>query len=99
MYAHQPWMLYLFAVVYGLAHGGFFTAISPLVAEWFGIQSHGALFGIVACFGTTGGSVGPLLAGHLFDLSGSYQPTFRIVTAVALIAWGMLIFLRPVKNR
>jgi MFS family permease len=98
-FAHQPWMLYLFAVVYGLAHGGFFTAISPLVAEWFGIQSHGALFGIVACFGTTGGSVGPLLAGHLFDLSGSYQPTFRIVTAVALIAWGMLIFLRPVKNR
>jgi MFS family permease len=98
-FAHQPWMLYLFGVVYGLAHGGFFTAISPLVAEWFGIQSHGALFGIVVCFGTTGGSVGPLLAGHLFDLSGSYQPTFRIVTAMALIAWGMLLFLRPVKSR
>jgi len=49
-FAHQPWMLYLFAVIYGLAHGGCFTAISPLVAEWFGIQSHGALFGIVVCF-------------------------------------------------
>lgn len=98
-FAHQPWMLYLFAVIYGLAHGGCFTAISPLVAEWFGIQSHGTLFGIVVCFGTTGGSVGPLLAGHLFDLTGSYQPTFRIVTAMALIAWGMLLFLRPVKNR
>ena len=92
-FAPQPWMLYLFAVVYGIAHGGLFTAISPLVAEWFGIQSHGALFG------TTGGSVGPLLAGHLFDLSSSYQPTFRIVTAMALIAWGMLLFLRPAKNR
>ncbi len=98
-YAHQSWMLYLFAFIYGLAHGGCFTAISPLVAEWFGIQSHGTLFGIVVCFGTTGGSVGPLFAGHLFDLSGSYQPTFRIVTAMALIAWGMLLFLRPVKNR
>ena len=98
-FAHQPWMLYLFAVVYGLAHGGIFTAISPLVAEWFGIQSHGVLFGMVVCFGTTGGSVGPLLAGHLFDLSGSYQPTFRIVTVMALIAWGMLLFLRPVENR
>ena len=98
-FAHQPWMLYLFAVIYGLAHGGCFTAISPLVAEWFGIQSHGTLFGIVVCFGTTGGSIGPLLAGHLFDLTGSYQPTFRIVTAMALIAWGMLLFLRPVKNR
>ena len=92
-------MLFLFAAVYGLAHGGLFTAISPLVAEWFGIQSHGTLFGIVVCFGTTGGSVGPLLAGHLFDLSGSYQATFRIVTAMALIAWVMLRFLRPVKSR
>lgn len=97
--AHRSWMLYLFAVVYGLAHGGFFTAISPLVAEWFGIGSHGTLIGIVVCFGTTGGAVGPLLAGYLFDVSGSYQSTFRIVTVMALVAWGLLLTLRPVKGR
>ena len=97
--ADRPWMVYLFAVVYGLAHGGFFTAISPLVAEWFGIASHGTLFGIVVCFGTTGGAVGPLLAGHLFDVSGSYQSTFRIVFITALAAWGMLLILRPMPSR
>ncbi len=97
--AQRIWMIYLFAIVYGLAHGGLFTAISPLVAEWFGIHSHGTLFGIVVCFGTTGGAMGPLLAGHLFDLSGSYQPTFQIVTAMALVAWGLLLSLRPVKGR
>jgi MFS family permease len=98
-FAHRLWMLYLFGVIYGLAHGGFFTAISPLVAEWFGIHSHGTLFGIVVCFGTTGGAVGPLLAGHLFDLSGSYQPTFLILTALALVAWGLLLALRPTRGR
>jgi MFS family permease len=98
-FAHRLWMLYLFGVFYGLAHGGFFTAISPLVAEWFGIHSHGTLFGIVACFGTTGGALGPLLAGHLFDLSGSYQSTFLILTALALVAWGLLISLRPARGR
>jgi MFS family permease len=98
-FAHRLWMLYLFGVVYGLAHGGFFTAISPLVAEWFGIRSHGTLFGIVVCFGTTGGAVGPLLAGHLFDLSGSYQSTFLILTALAVVAWGLLLSLRPAKGR
>ncbi len=97
--AQRIWMIYLFAIVYGLAHGGFFTAISPLVAEWFGIHSHGSLFGIVVCFGATGGAVGPLLAGYLFDLSGSYQSTFRILTAMALVAWGLLLTLRPVKGR
>jgi MFS family permease len=98
-FADRLWMLYLFGVVYGLAHGGFFTAISPLVAEWFGIHSHGTLFGIVACFGTTGGAVGPLLAGHLFDLSGSYQSTFLILTALALISGFLLLSLRPIKSR
>jgi MFS family permease len=97
-FARQLWMLYLFAVVYGLAHGGFFTAISPLVAEWFGIGSHGALFGIVVSFGTTGGALGPLLAGRLFDLSGSYASTFRIITVMAVIAWGLLLVLRPVRR-
>jgi MFS family permease len=92
-------MFYLFGAIYGLAHGGFFTAISPLVAEYFGIHSHGTLFGIVVCFGTTGGFVGPLLAGHLFDLSGSYQSTFLILTALALVAWGLLLCLRPARGR
>jgi MFS family permease len=98
-FAHRLWMFYLFGAIYGLAHGGFFTAISPLVAEYFGIHSHGTLFGIVVCFGTTGGFVGPLLAGHLFDLSGSYQSTFLILTALALVAWGLLLCLRPARGR
>ncbi|WP_319525996.1 MFS transporter [uncultured Desulfosarcina sp.] len=98
-FAHHPWMLYLFAVVYGLAHGGFFTAISPLVAEWFGIGSHGTLFGIVVFFGTAGGSFGPLIAGHLFDHCGSYQSTFRLITVMAMIAWGLLFSLKPVDKR
>ncbi len=98
-FADRLWMFYLFGAVYGLAHGGFFTAISPLVAEWFGIHSHGTLFGIVACFGTTGGAAGPLLAGHLFDRSGSYQSTFLILTVLALVSWGLLISLRPARCR
>ncbi len=96
--ADRLWMLYAFAVVYGLAHGGFFTAISPLVAEWFGIVSHGTLFGIVVFFGTTGGSIGPLLAGYLYDVSGSYQSTFHIITGVALLAWGLMALSKPVKD-
>ncbi|MCU0559598.1 MAG: MFS transporter [Desulfobacterales bacterium] len=98
-FADRLWMFYLFGIIYGLAHGGFFTAISPLVAEWFGIHSHGTLFGIVVCFGTLGGALGPLLAGRLFDLSGSYQSTFWILIGLALVAGGLLLSLRPVKAR
>ena len=65
-------MLYtalLFAVIYGIAHGGFFTSISPIVAEYFGINTHGVLFGTVVFSGTIGGSFGPFLAGYIFIIS------------------------------
>jgi MFS family permease len=93
--ARNMWMLYLFAVVYGLAHGGIFTVISPIVAELFGIGSHGVLFGIVVFSGTVGGSIGPLLAGHIFDTIGSYHPVFLILSGVGVAGLLLTLFLKP----
>ena len=92
------WMLYLFACAYGLAHGGFFTAISPIVAEIFGIAAHGAIFGIVVFFGTTGGAIGPLAAGQLFDMTGSYTVTFRAITAMSVAGLGLILLLKPIEK-
>jgi MFS family permease len=89
------WMLYLFAVIYGFAHGGLFTVMSPMVAELFGTGSHGLLFGIVLFGGTLGGALGPLMAGHLFDLTGNYRLVFLILTALALVGFGLIMTLRP----
>ena len=95
--ADNLWMLYLFAAVYGLAHGGFFTAISPIVAEVFGIGSHGAIFGIVVFSGTAGGAVGPLVAGRLFDMTGSYGTTFQLITILSTISLALIVFLKPIN--
>ena len=94
--ADSLWMLYLFAAVYGLAHGGFFTAISPIVAEIFGIVSHGALFGIIVCFGTIGGAIGPIVAGKLFDVTGSYSLVFKMITLISVVGLGLILFLKPI---
>jgi MFS family permease len=93
--AGELWMLYLFAAVYGLAHGGFFTVISPIVAELFGIGSHGVLFGAVGFSGTVGGAIGPFLAGHIFDISSSYQLVFFILTGVSVAGLILISLLRP----
>lgn len=89
--------LYLFAAVYGVAHGGFFTAISPLVAEVFGTEAHGAIFGIVVFSGTTGGAVGPIVAGFLFDNLGSYNEVFWIIKILSCIGLGLILLLRPIN--
>lgn len=92
--AKERWMLILFALVYGFGHGGYFTLLSPLVAERFGIRSHGVLFGIVVFAGSVGGGIGPILAGHIFDVTGSYSPAFWICAAVITLGFGLLLSLR-----
>ena len=94
--ADKPWMLYLFAAFYGVAHGGLFTIVSPIVADYFGIKTHGALFGIVVFFGTIGGAIGPLLTGFIFDIAGSYQPAFWICTGVSVFGLLLMLTLKPV---
>jgi MFS family permease len=96
--AKESWMLILFAFVYGFGHGGYFTLISPLVAEHFGIRSHGVLFGIVLFAGTTGGGIGPVLAGHIFDSTGSYSAAFWICAAVSTLGFGLLLSLKKSQS-
>ena len=96
--AKNAWMLFFFAIIYGFAHGGFFTLMSPMVAEFFGTGSHGVLFGMVLFSGTIGGSVGPLLAGHIFDVTGSYQAAFITLTALAFIGLVLITILRPLAD-
>jgi len=93
--ASEMWMLYLFAVVYGFAHGGFYTLISPLIAHQFGTKAHGAIFSIVYFAGTVGGAIGPLLAGYIFDISQSYQPAFWILTGLSLTGLLVISTLKP----
>lgn len=92
--ADTLWGLYAFATVYGIAHGGFFTAISPIVAELFGIRSHGGLFGIVVCFGTTGGALGPFVTGLLFDRFLNYAFAFSALILIAAMAFVLMLCLK-----
>lgn len=89
----------LFIVIgfYGFAHGGFFTVVSPTVAEFFGMRAHGAIFGTVLFFGTIGGAIGPILAGLVFDMTGSYQLAFLGLEALVIIGF-VLVLTLPAKQ-
>ncbi|HSH07057.1 MAG TPA: MFS transporter [Burkholderiales bacterium] len=96
--ASTPWMLFAFAAVYGAAHGGFFTVMSPTVAEFFGTRAHGALFGIVLMCGSIGGAIGPLAAGAVFDATGSYRIAFGVLLGLALTGLALVSRLPPMRG-
>jgi len=94
----SAWMLFVFAMLYGFAHGALFTVMSPTVAEFFGTASHGLIFGMVLFSGTLGGSLGPLIAGYIFDLSGAYRAAFITLTVMACIGLILAALIRPVET-
>ena len=89
----NPYLLYLLAPLYGIAHGGLFTVVSPAVAEYFGMKAHGAIFGSIVFFGALSGAAGPLVAGMLFDRFRSYDLAFSLLIALAMagvmLAWSL----------
>lgn len=96
--AKKLWMLYLFAALYGFTHGGFFTVISPIIAEYFGLRSHGLLFGIAVFAGTVGGFFGPIFAGYVFDMTASYRVAFWGCLCAAAVGLGLILSLKPASK-
>ncbi|MBA7713929.1 L-lactate transporter [subsurface metagenome] len=89
--------LYLFAVIYGFAHGGFFALISPLVAELLGRRSHGSILGAILSIAHIGGAVGPVVTGRIFDVTSSYQLAFLILIAISIAGIILCALLRPIR--
>jgi MFS family permease len=99
LFARQAWMLYLFVPIYGFAHGAFFALMSPLIAELFGIGSHGSIFGVLLFVGQSGGAVGPIIAGRIFDVTKDYQIAFIILMAASIVGLILSLTLKPAAVR
>jgi MFS family permease len=94
----EIWMFYVFAGVFGFAYGGLGAILSPLVADLFGLRSHGAILGITGFVNQSGGAIGPVLAGAIFDKTGSYYVAFLIFIACGLVNFIVSLFLTPVRG-
>jgi MFS family permease len=80
------WMIYLFALSYGLFHGMRVAAQVGVIPEIFGMRSLGELIGVTTAAGQLISAVAPYAAGALFDATGSYAVAFLAI--VLLLAAG-----------
>ncbi len=65
-------MLGLFALVFGLAYGGFVALAPALIADYFGARDIAGIIGWLYSSVAFGTLAGPSLAGVAYDVSGSY---------------------------
>ncbi|MBW1800734.1 MAG: MFS transporter [Deltaproteobacteria bacterium] len=80
-------ILWLYALIMGIGAGSWLPTMSMLVSENFGLAAYGSIFGALSLVFNMGVSVGPLLAGFIFDVTNGYHwafVTFMISYAVAI---------------
>jgi len=63
------------------------------------VSSHGLIFGTLDFGFTVGAAIGPLLAGYIFDVTGSYQVAFLVCAVIAVVGLMLTILLTPTKTR
>jgi len=95
--AHAPWMAYLFAVLFGAGMGLMPPVLFAAIADLFHGSSYGAIQGMVVLGMSVGGALSPWLAGHMHDVSGTYDSTLVLLLG-AIVASGVL-FLRAGPGR
>ena len=73
-------------LILGLGWGSLYTMVHLLPSKLFGLNSLGKIMGTLIIFETLGGASGPFGVGMFYDLYGSYQWSFIIVTFMLFAA-------------
>jgi MFS family permease len=89
--ASMPWLLYTYAICYGLGQGSRALVLSAISADIFHGKHFGAIFGYFTFSIGLGGAIGAWLGGFLFDVTHSYAVAFwsslACLIASVFIVW------------
>jgi len=86
-----------FALWFGLSYGGIVSLLPALCMDLFGARAVAGILGTLYTGAAAGNLLGPVVAGAVFDRSGSYAPVMwgcLLLSAVAALASARLIGLR-----
>jgi len=86
----HPWLLYVYAIGFGLGGGLFTPTIYAGSADIFSGRYFGAVSGLLLTGMGVGAVFGPWLGGYIYDVAGTYRPAFLL--CIVCIALACLAF-------
>jgi len=90
-------LLFSSALLFGFGYGSMAPMIPYLVADRFGRHILGTAYGMLTFFMAVGGSLGPIMTGYVYDLSGSYTSAWLLNLTVLLMVTFLILALKPHK--
>ena len=83
--SNAPGIIYVFAFIFGIGLGGDYMIIPLMAAELFGVKVMGRVMGLILTVDGLAEAFGPVLAGRLRDVSGSYATGFTALILLSLV--------------
>lgn len=84
------------AIIVGLAAGAETDVLAYLISRYFGPQYFSSLYGLLLGIFAVGYGAGPVVTGRVFDVTGSYEPSFIALAAGAVLGSALILMMgRP----
>jgi MFS family permease len=93
-----PLAVVIFVLCWGMGAGGIPPLLPILLAETTGMRRLGTLFGIIRSGAYFATAFGPVLAGHIYDVTGSYVPAFQVAASLLVVSAISILMVRPAKG-
>lgn len=90
-----PALMLVAIVIIGYSTGANFQITAYLTSRYGGIKNFGKIFGMMSILVALGAGLGPVAAGAIYDLSGSYTPLLVAGIPGAIISGLLIIGLGP----
>ena len=91
-------LIYVYAALFGISNGAIMTALPTFIGAYYGRASFAQIQGIVYAVGMAALAVGPLIAGALYDASGTYAWVFVIIIAGSILGLICTVMTRQPKG-
>jgi len=85
----------LFTLAFGCSYGSIIVLRPALVAELYGREKFGTIWGSLQGISLFGGIAGPVVLGLIYDLQKSYRLGLIFLSLVNVLAFFLIILLRP----
>jgi len=94
----KVWLIVLFLITYAPGYGSIIPLRPALQADYFGSKQFGTIAGLMMIMSMFGGISSPIVAGLIFDITGSYRPVWQLFSLIIAPAIFLVLLAKPPNN-
>jgi MFS family permease len=87
-------LIYVYSVLFGISCGAIVVSLPTIVGQYFGHRSYPKIMGFVFPLCIVGQSMGPAIAGVIYDTTTTYTVAFILMTTASLLGLICAVLLR-----